>query len=326
MSALPARVMRRARRAAAPVAIGGAAVVTVIAVGGVAVVVPETVAAKMHGLTALIADGGFAHPAGADIEDLYQRSFTVGPAVTIDLHPAPTRRQHAPGPHPSDEAGPPPPHGWAVTDALAPAHTDPEHLGSSSAAYVAGEGVDGPGEQSAQAEPSSLDVGFEYDLDGNSPSYVFNGVALANSFMAYVDRRLNRRQVDLPVSVDAGGAVVVRDGCQDGCATADGYAHIDRVGHTTRVVFESADLPLTRPLRRYGGPAGARIADAIDPALRTVVDYGYADNDPMTDRAGARRPRLLPTARETRTFADDVSVAVRKGVRSLAEPPDRAVG
>lgn len=284
MSALSARAMRRARRAAAPVAIGGAALVTVFATGGVAVVIPETVAATMHGLTTLIVDDGATHPADVSAADFYQRSFTADRArVTIDFSVAPPRL-NAP-PETRAPAAVPAPREWPGAD------TRPTARGVDAQEPAARDAPIDPAPASAATRPQ-VDVGVASDMDGNSPVYERDGVAMANSFLAYVDRKIRR--------------------------TADGFARVDEVDDTTRVSLASDDLPLTRPLRRHGGPAGARIADAIDPRLRTVADYGDADDDQPGDRRGSRRPLLVPTVRETRTFAADFTTAVRNGVRTLA--------
>ncbi|MBO0680411.1 hypothetical protein JRC04_23335 [Mycolicibacterium sp. S2-37] len=305
---MSAQSMRRARRAIAPVAIGGAAVITVAAVGGVAVVSPETVAATMHGLTALIIEGNSTDTAGAGIEDFYQRHLADGrEPVTIDFYTGPLSIHRAPGEDASgdDEVVS---SGWEAAGAGSLLdHLD--HAGdpvTGNAVHVLDDelappdagfgtryptfGLTGVDPLIMPTSPGSeiVDVGDEYDLDGNAPAYVLNGVAMVNSLMAYLDRTGNSDEPDLPVGMDAGGAVVVREGCAAGCQTAD----------------------------------------AIDPALRTVVDYGYPGNDPLADPGEYASPRLVPRARETRTFVDDFSAAVRTGFDSLGvrersndEPP-----
>ncbi|MCK0172806.1 MULTISPECIES: PE-PPE domain-containing protein [Mycobacteriaceae] len=340
---MSAPLMGRARRALVPALIGGAAVATVAAVGGVAVISPEIVASTMNDWTAPIAARGSTDDHG----DFYRSALADrrGP-VSVDFHAGPSGLGPTPGHAIRDEVVVASGWGTADTSLLLNYLADAGDPVTGTAVYVLDNNVARPnggfgtryptfGLLGADPAPTPaspgaevVDVGYEYDMDGNAPAYLLNGVSLVNSLMAHLDARSQRDAVDLPVSIGADGTVVVRDGCEKGCRTADGFARIERVGETTYVSYESEDLPLTRPLRRLGGVAGARIADAIDPALRTVVDFGYPDNDPLANPGRYTSARLVPTARQTRAFVDDFSVAVRTGLNTMSArgEPERESG
>lgn len=177
-----------------------------------------------------------------------------------------------------------------------------------------------------------LNVVYEYDINSNIPAYLWNAPAMANSLMAYFERRLNQQSLDFPV--DARGNVRDCDAaCEDTLESggtivktmADGQTvRISRVGDTTYVGYESSNLPLVAPLRAFGGP-GNRLADAATPALRAVVDYGYPDNDPLANPDHYAPARLVPTPQETKRFGNDFSAGVAEGVDIWNGENDSAV-
>jgi hypothetical protein len=170
-----------------------------------------------------------------------------------------------------------------------------------------------------------VNVVYEYDINSNIPAYLWNAPAMANSLMAYLDRRLQQDSLDFPIdaegnvrdcdsecqeTLDSGGTVVRQ--------TTDGTVRISRVDDTTYVGYESTNLPLVSPLRTLGEP-GNLLADAATPALRAVVDYGYPDNDPLANPQKYTPARLIPSHEETRRFVRDFTAGVEEGANILRE-------
>lgn len=170
-----------------------------------------------------------------------------------------------------------------------------------------------------------VNVVYEYDINSNVPAYLWNAPAMANSLMAYLDRRLNQDSLDFPIdaqgnvrdcdatchaTLDSGGTVVRQ--------TADGTVRISKVDDTTYVGYESENLPLVSPLRALGEP-GNLLADAATPALRAVVDYGYPDNDPLANPQKYTPARLIPTRTETERFVHDFTAGVEEGANILRD-------
>ncbi|BBX90796.1 PE-PPE domain-containing protein [Mycolicibacterium boenickei] len=170
-----------------------------------------------------------------------------------------------------------------------------------------------------------VNVVYEYDINSNVPAYLWNAPAMANSLMAYLDRRLNQDSLDFPIdaqgnvrdcdatchaTLDSGGTVVRQ--------TADGTVRISKVEDTTYVGYESENLPLVSPLRALGEP-GNLLADAATPALRAVVDYGYPDNDPLANPQKYTPARLIPTRTETERFVHDFTAGVEEGANILRD-------
>lgn len=170
-----------------------------------------------------------------------------------------------------------------------------------------------------------VNVVYEYDINSNVPAYLWNAPAMANSLMAYLDRRLNQDSLDFPIdaegnvrdcdatchqTLDSGGTVVRQ--------TADGTVRISKVDDTTYVGYESENLPLVSPLRAFGEP-GNLLADAATPALRAVVDYGYPDNDPLANPQKYTPARLIPTRTETERFVRDFTAGVEEGANTLRD-------
>ncbi|MFV8049692.1 PE-PPE domain-containing protein [Mycobacterium sp. 48b] len=168
-----------------------------------------------------------------------------------------------------------------------------------------------------------VNVVYEYDINSNIPAYLWNAPAMANSLMAYLDRRLQQDSLDFPIDAEGkvrdcdsecqetldGGGTVVRQ-------TSDGTVRISRVDDTTYVGYESTNLPLVSPLRTLGEP-GNLLADAATPALRAVVDYGYPDNDPLANPQKYTPARLIPRREETQRFVRDFTAGVEEGANIL---------
>ncbi|MCW1823913.1 MULTISPECIES: PE-PPE domain-containing protein [Mycolicibacterium] len=170
-----------------------------------------------------------------------------------------------------------------------------------------------------------VNVVYEYDINSNIPAYLWNAPAMANSLMAYLDRRLDQDSLDFPIdaqgnvrdcdascqeTLDSGGTVVRH--------TADGTVRISKVDDTTYVGYESENLPLVSPLRAFGEP-GNLLADAATPVLRAVVDYGYPDNDPLANPQQYTPLRLIPTRTETERFLHDFTAGLQEGANVLRD-------
>ncbi|WP_081395046.1 PE-PPE domain-containing protein [Mycolicibacterium conceptionense] len=170
-----------------------------------------------------------------------------------------------------------------------------------------------------------VNVVYEYDINSNIPAYLWNAPAMANSLMAYLDRRLDQDSLDFPIdaqgnvrdcdascqeTLDSGGTVVRH--------TADGTVRISKVDDTTYVGYESENLPLVSPLRAFGEP-GNLLADAATPVLRAVVDYGYPDNDPLANPQQYTPLRLIPTRTETERFVHDFTAGLQEGANVLRD-------
>ncbi len=178
-----------------------------------------------------------------------------------------------------------------------------------------------------------ISTAYEYDINGNAPKYILNPVADANSLLAYFDRRLT--QAELPMPVDADGSFAGSD-CAATCTLDDGttvgkdaagvytfaypdgtVARVEKVGDVSYVGYRSPGLPLVQPLRDHGGEAGGRLADAVEPALKAAVDWGYPDNDPLAGPGTVERAGVLPSRAENARFARDFRDGVRAGIRTL---------
>ena len=168
-----------------------------------------------------------------------------------------------------------------------------------------------------------MDVGYQYDINGDAPAYPLNVVADANSLAAYLGRRLNQDEVVLPVEVNGDYSCPSGASCTaqtDGTTLVkyqDGsVAHVETVGKTTYVTFESDGLPLTQPLRALGS-VGERIADVIDPALKVAVDYGYPNNDAIANPGTYTPAGLVPGPRQTIQAARNLTEAIKDGLGTL---------
>ncbi len=116
-----------------------------------------------------------------------------------------------------------------------------------------------------------VNVVYEYDINSNIPAYVLNGPAMANSLLAYFERRLNQEELDFSAQRRRhrarGPLRLGMHGCLDDGETveftlANGeVTRVKIVDDTTYVSYESNRLPLVAPLRAFGEP-GNRIADA----------------------------------------------------------------
>lgn len=173
--------------------------------------------------------------------------------------------------------------------------------------------------------PVVISTATEYDLNSNAPKYILNPVADLNSLATYLDKRLGQSALTLPVNDDGTPGCGSASACHPNddrtyTVTVDGKevdAQVTKVGGVTYVGYRTDHLPLLSPLRNYGGDVGNRLADAAEPALRAVVNYGYPDNDPLGNPGSYQPAGLVPSASETRTFLKNFRTGVNQGAATL---------
>jgi hypothetical protein len=338
----------RLRRAALPAAVSSVIVASVAAAGGAAVMRPESVASAMYELSALITEGSSTNPTGAGIEDFYKGKFAEGrDPVSVSFFTGPFGVYDALAANARDDDNLVLSSGWGaanvsllLTYLQATGGDDPV---GTNAVYVLDNSVARPNGGFGTRYPvfavigvnplptptspgaQVVDVGYEYDINGNTPAYVLNPVAMANSLATYFDNRLNQNDVNLPVDAD-GDLALSAEECNSAClASIDSGENttvvlasgetvvIKQVGETTYISYRRSGLPLLQPLRTYGGDPGNRFADAIEDPLTDIVNYGYPNNDPLADPDVYRPAALVPTPGETATF-----------LRNLADPDNNS--
>lgn len=324
------------RRAAVPTLGGAAAMATVAAVGA-----PQPADVE---LSALVIEGSSTNPTGAGITDFYGGLFSQNQdeVVTVNFLTGPfgvyDALQDVEGPTVVLSSG------WGAANiSLLLSYIDlvgasdelsePLYVLDNNVARPNGGfgtrypifGVIGVNPIPTPTSPGArvLDVGYEYDINGNTPAYVLNAVSMANSLATYFDNRLNQNDVVLPVNEDG---TLDPSACDPACPAelADGQEFettvdgkpvvIKQVGTTTYISYRTVGLPLLEPMRTYGGELGNRIAYIIEPALTAVVDYGYPDNDALKNPERYVPARLVPTAQETETFFAEFSEGVQIGI------------
>jgi hypothetical protein len=143
-----------------------------------------------------------------------------------------------------------------------------------------------------------VDVGYQYDYNSNAPADVLNPVAAVNSLVAYLYRRLNQNDLDLPVNPD--GSPAVTCGSANTCGVTDKgdvlpcpdarcadvpegdrvAAYVTQRGTTTYVTYTTNGLPLTNLIRDVV-PFGNTIADLTEPVLTAIVNSAYPRGNPI---------------------------------------------
>jgi hypothetical protein len=171
---------------------------------------------------------------------------------------------------------------------------------------------------SSQPTPSNTDVpvvdtAYEYNINSDAPTYPINVVADLNSLVAYAYGYGAQSTAPMPADalaaqpsdpqhyqyvVDTAGNVVGKDPVP---------------GTITYVTFASDGLPLVRPLRLL--PGGDIIANALQPALTDLVNWGYQNNKPIPDDPGITQPvGLLPSTGQTTATLGGLPTAIQTGV------------
>ncbi|MGZ4584646.1 MAG: PE-PPE domain-containing protein [Mycobacterium sp.] len=172
-----------------------------------------------------------------------------------------------------------------------------------------------------------LDVGYDYNINGNAPTYPINLLADANSLVAYVLDYGG--EATAPVPEDIINEAKNPDGPhyhyvlnEDGSIAKDENGkemkYLLEKSSTTYVTFKSEHLPLVQPLRLI--PGGDIVADAIEPTLTVLVNAGYKDNQPIPqDPRIVRRAGLFPSATETSDALGALPGAVKHGLDNVRE-------
>lgn len=337
----------RFHRAALPAAFSSVIVASVVAAGGVAIMHPEQVASTMYDLSALVTEGSSTNPTGTGIENFYGGKFAQDDRVTVNFFTGPFGVYDALTANATDDDNVVLSSGWGAANVSLLlsylAATGGDDAVGTNAVYVLDNNVARPNGGFGTRYPvfgvigvnplptptapgvKVIDVGYEYDINGNTPAYLLNPFAMANSLATYFDNRLNQDAVNLPVNA-AGDLDLTGAQCAGGCPAEleDGQqitavldsgetVVVKQVGQTTYISYRRAGLPLLQPLRTFGGEAGNRFADAIEDPLTDIVNFGYPNNDPLADPDVHRPAALLPTPRETVTF-----------LRNLADPDNNS--
>ncbi|MGK2880249.1 MAG: PE-PPE domain-containing protein [Mycobacterium sp.] len=324
------------KRAMVPALGSAAAVATVAAIG--------TPQQPDVDLAALVVEGSSTNPTGTGIPAFYAGLFNPLGTTVVDVNffTGPFGVYDAlQGPQ-DDERDVVLSSGWGaanvsllltfmdLTNATDPALTEPLYVLDNNVARPNGGfgtrypifGVIGVNPIPSPTSPGAqvIDVGYEYDINGNTPAYVLNVVSMANSLATYFDNRLNQNDVVLPVDPETGECTVCEedwDGAQFETVVDGRTVVIKRVGETTYISYRTEGLPLLEPLRQFGGEAGIRIAYVIEPALTAVVNYGYPNNDALANPEQYVPARLVPSAAETETFLNEFADGVQVGLDRL---------
>lgn len=142
-----------------------------------------------------------------------------------------------------------------------------------------------------------LDVGYEYNINGDAPVDPLNPFALGNSLAAYAFG-YGQESTALNITQDGdGGDVILHQANGTNTVLEPGKSYIVKDGNivgtptaagtpasnpsTIYVTVDSGNLPLTRVLRIF--PGGDIIANAVDPTLTELVNAGYADGKGTAD-------------------------------------------
>ena len=333
------------------------ALVTAAAVGGLAATTPGSVSSSPIELSALVVVGSSTNPTGDGIREFYGGKFDRADedVVTVNFLTGPLGIYQALHENRNDDDNVVLSSGWGAANAsllltyLAATGSDDPAL--KNAVYVLDNNVAsrnggfgtrlplfaflGVNPIPTPTAPGVrvVNVVYEYDINSNIPAYILNGPAMANSLLAYFERRLNQEELVLPV--DEQGNSLVPANCGAECeyetedegtitfsrmdgryefTTADrDSGYIEVVDDTTYVSYKSKNLPLVEPLRLLGEP-GNLLADAVTPALQAVVNYGYPENEPLANPDKYIPARVIPRPRETATFVNRFTDGVQEGL------------
>jgi PE-PPE domain len=292
-------------------------------VAGVAATQPASISAPLVDLAALIVVGSSTHPDGSGNENFFKGMFNTPPYSTgglehVNFFTGPFGINQALQAH-DDEKNAVLSSGWGAANASLllmqlQAQQDPVLpqtlfiLDNNVARPSGGFGTRYPWFAVIGVNPfpsptdtdalGLVDVGYMYDYNSNAPADVLNPVAAVNSLVAYLYRRLNQNELDLPVNAD--GSPSVTCGTANTCGITDngdvlecpdaqceGLQPGDRVavyvtqrGNTTYVTYTTDGLPLTNLIRDFV-PFGDVIADLTEPVLTALVNSAYPNGNPI---------------------------------------------
>ncbi len=315
--------------------VGSVSALTAGSVLGVAATQPHSIASGLVDLAALIVVGSSTNPTGSGVEDFYGGKFKPADPndiVVVNFLSGPTGIEDAlTGNNDVVLAS-----GWGASNASHVLVTD-DSPNVEKALWVLDNNLNIPNGGFAtrypgfsrlvliDPTPTPTDAGatvietrYEYDINSDAPGYPLNAVATANSLVAYLDGHEHQSDVVLPV--DEQGNVIDQNGnpvpCPSTCTvhTANGPVYIEKVGDVTYVTYPTDGLPLVQPLRAL--PGGDVLADAIEPALTAVVNYGYPDNNPIGDPNQSQPAGFVPSAPETKQFVANFTAGVRQGIQN----------
>ena len=185
-----------------------------------------------------------------------------------------------------------------------------------------------------------LDVGYEYNINGNAAVDPVNPFALGNSLAAYI-YGYGAESTALDITQKQNGDVVLHQADGPDVTLQPGTHYIVEDGNivdelpagtqdsTIYVTVDSGDLPLTRPLRLF--PGGDILADALDPTLTALVDAGYADGkgtadnpaipeDPTVTRPMQPGSSLTALGGVPSTLQDGATAGVSTAIEDFANP------
>ena len=311
--------------------VGGLSVLTASSVIGLAATQPQSVGTGLVDLAALIVVGSSTNPSGAGVEDFYGGKYIPpdGDIVFVNFFSGPAGIAQALHDN-SGEDNVVLASGWGASNANQVLYKNPSDPDVANALWVLDNNLNIPNGGFATRyplfsrlvfidptpTPTPIDgpitivTRYEYDINSDAPAFVWNPVTMANSLVAYLYRHLNQADLELPVDADGNPT------CSSPCTLADGtVVHITRVNNVTYVTYDTAQLPLLRPLRDFVPVLGNPLADVLEPVVTAVVNYGYPDNDPLGDPNELRPARLIPTAQETATFVDNLGSGVPQGLQ-----------
>lgn len=167
--------------------------------------------------------------------------------------------------------------------------------------------VDFDGATPSDTDYRTLDISWEYDAVADFPTYPLNLLAVANSLIGGLILHGNYFRADI-------------DGPRAFPDTT--------VGNVTYITLEPPHLPLLLPLYDLGVPAP--LLDLVEPALTTMVDWGYDRTvGPGVAHTAALAPQVRPAAptrppRASRPATTRTERAATDGARATV--PDRTRG
>ena len=147
---------------------------------------------------------------------------------------------------------------------------------------------------------TTIDVARQYDLFADFPRYPLNAIATANAVVAL----LYGTHDYLPVTVDPADP------------RYDPNTVVQQFGDTTYYFIPTPMLPLLRPLRDLGfDPV---LLDAVEPAMRVLVEFGYDRSTPFGQPTGAQ----LTPRDDFEQLDRDLAAAIEQGRAILDEAKD----
>lgn len=184
-----------------------------------------------------------------------------------------------------------------------------------------------------------LDVGYEYNINGDAAVDPANPFAIGNSLAAYAYGYAQESTALDITQEDDGGDVILHEANGDDTVLEPGTHYVVKDGNivgeysadgttanpnnsTIYVTVQTDDLPLTRPFRLF--PGGDILANALDPTLTDLVNAGYNDGLGLDDNpAIPEDPTVLrpmkPFSSLSALDADGVQESVQEGATAGAQ-------